>query len=63
MLSPTGIDVWRSDRARQATQHPISTVTSRGEHYRRKNTGIALRTFRAIARWHDQPTLSATGRR
>lgn len=47
-LTTTQIAQWMADRARQSTQHPISTVRSRGDHYRRKNTGVALRTFRAV---------------
>jgi len=39
---------WLDDRARQQKQHPGPTVMSRGDHYRRKNTGTALRTFRII---------------
>jgi len=54
VLSREGLDQWRADRARQAAQHPDHTVSSRGDHYRRKNNGIALRTFRSIALWHDQ---------
>jgi hypothetical protein len=42
-------DQWTEDRARQAAQHPGPSINgSRGDHYRRKNNGIALRTFRAI---------------
>jgi len=51
---------WLEDRARQATQHPSDAAPirnvrgekprSRGEHYRRRNNGMALRTFRVITR-------------
>jgi hypothetical protein len=54
MLTIDGIEQWIADRARQAAQHPDHTVRSRGDHYRRKNNGIALRTFQSIARWHDR---------
>lgn len=54
MLTVDGVDLWRADRARQAAQHPGPAVRSRGDHYRRRNNGIALRTFRAIALWHDR---------
>jgi hypothetical protein len=61
MLTRDGIEQWIEDRARQAAQHPIDNRVarrgvkwSRGDHYRRKNNGVALRTFRSIARWHDR---------
>lgn len=54
-LSESKLERWQIDRDRQSKQHPvdhlISGRISRGEHYRRKNNGVALRTFRAIARW------------
>lgn len=54
MLTIEGIDQWRADRERVAAQHPGPTVRSRGNHYRRRNNGIALRTFRSIKQWHDR---------
>jgi hypothetical protein len=44
---------WRADRRRQSRQHPNDhdlslQRVSRGDHYRRKNNGIALRTFKAV---------------
>ena len=53
MLNPAGLAQWRTDRTRQAAQHPGPAVRSRGDHYRQRNNGMALRTFRMIARWHD----------
>jgi hypothetical protein len=50
------LPAWKVDRARVAAQHPHPAGYSRrgekfsvGDHYRRRNNGIALRTFRAIA--------------
>ena len=50
-------DRWVEDRERQSKQHPHSGGLNRrgvrwsvGDHYRRKNNGIALRTFRGITR-------------
>jgi hypothetical protein len=54
VLTSEGRDQWRADRLRQSAQHPGPAVRSRGDHYRRRNNGIALRTFREIARWHDR---------
>ncbi len=61
MMTEQQIQQWLEDRRRISEQHPgDDTPTrrsargkrwSRGDHYRRKNTGIALRTFRAITRW------------
>lgn len=55
------LETWKEDRARVAAQHPDDAAVtrrsargvrwSRGDHYRRRNNGIALRTFRAIVRW------------
>lgn len=54
-LNDRQFDRWLEDRARVAAQHPADggrqirgAAWSRGDHYRRKNTGIALRTYRHI---------------
>lgn len=49
-MTPAQLEEWRQDRARVAAQHPGPTVRSRGYHYRRKNNGIAYRTYRLIKR-------------
>jgi hypothetical protein len=43
---------WFIDRQRQSEQHPADHLLrmSRGDHYRRKNTGVAYRTFLSIRR-------------
>lgn len=43
---------WFADRQRQSEQHPDDQAlalqrVSRGDHYRRKNNGVAYRTFLA----------------
>ena len=38
-------DKWLIDRTRQSEQHPTPTVRERGDHYRRKNNGVAYRTY------------------
>lgn len=53
MLTDRQFDRWLADRERQATQHPddqklAESGWTRGDHYRRKNNGVALRTYRAI---------------
>lgn len=54
-MSEAQLTEWLADRARQASHHPAPHVRSRGDHYRRKNNGIALRTFRNIIapRWRE----------
>lgn len=42
------LEEFYEERARQATQHPGPTMGRRGDHYRRRNNGMALRTYRAI---------------
>lgn len=54
------LERWFADRKRQAEQHPDDQLImryrqrgerwSRGDHYRRKNNGIALRTFQHVRR-------------
>jgi hypothetical protein len=41
---------WFEARNRQSEQHPADHMLrmSRGDHYRRKNNGVALRTFQAV---------------
>lgn len=58
-LNSNKVAEWKADRRRQSRQHPADDLIgphrrgrgvsfSRGDHYRRKNNGTALRTFRAI---------------
>jgi len=47
-VSETQHNQWLADRARQSEQHPSETVRSRGDHYRRKNNGVAYRTYLII---------------
>lgn len=53
-LNERQLEQWHEDRERVAAQHPHwggrgrGVRWSRGDHYRRKNNGIALRTYRTI---------------
>lgn len=60
-LSEEGLRQWLTDRMRQSAQHPGPAVRSRGDHYRRRNNGIALRTYQAIAKWHRRSCPSCRG--
>lgn len=49
-MTDSQLQQWHTDRARQDLLGTSIApwVSSRGDHMRRLNTGIALRTFRAI---------------
>lgn len=58
MLAHRQLVGWFIDRHRQSEQHPDAQMTarrgvsfSRGDHYRRKNNGVAYRTFLSRKAW------------